>query len=50
MHCETKVEVDAGVEALEDCYGLAEVEFEYKDGDEAVDEAIDFTVDTGSCQ
>ena len=50
MHFEAKVEAGAGDEAVAERLGLAEVEFEYKDGDEAVDEAIDFTVDTGSCQ
>ena len=47
-HCETKVEVDAGVEAVEDCYGLAEVEFEDKDGGAKLVEAIDSAVDTGA--
>ena len=49
-HCETKVEVDAGVEAVEDCYGLAEVEFEFEDmdGGATLVEAIDSAVDTGA--
>ena len=48
MHCETKVEVDAREEAVGDCFGLAEVEFEDKDGGATLVEAIDFAVDTGA--